>query len=116
MPYAGVSLQSYCCLLKYILRYSSGVPTTKSKFGTVPSEFILDDVMCKGTEASLFDCGYEDIDNCGGDEGAGVICSGISLEPGHFSHILLLQKAKSMKKSMMTNMTMMTSMTMIIQK
>ena len=47
-------------------------------------------MMCKGTEASLLDCGYQDIDNCGGDEGAGVICSGIGLDPGHLSHIPLL--------------------------
>ena len=33
--------------------------------------------MCEGTETSLFDCGFQKKDNCGKNEGAGVICSGI---------------------------------------
>ena len=48
----------------------------RSKYGTVPSEFILDDVECDGSEKSLFDCRYRKKDNCDGNEGAGVICSG----------------------------------------
>ena len=32
--------------------------------------------MCEGTETSLFDCGFQKKDNCGKNEGAGVICSG----------------------------------------
>ena len=59
--------------------YKSGVPTRKSKFGSTPSRYILDDVMCDGTEVSLLDCGYQKRDNCGRNEGAGVICSGIAL-------------------------------------
>ena len=35
--------------------------------------------MCEGTETSLFDCGFQKKDNCGKNEGAGVICSGISI-------------------------------------
>ena len=33
--------------------------------------------MCEGTESSLFDCGFQKKDNCGKNEGAGVICSGM---------------------------------------
>merc|ERR1712106_36620 len=58
-----------------MLGYKSGRPTTKSKFGSTPSKYILDDVMCEGTETSLFDCGYRKRDNCGKNEGAGVVCS-----------------------------------------
>ena len=43
--------------------------------------------MCDGTEISLLDCGYQKKDNCGKNEGAGVICSGIyfSFLPNYFS-------------------------------
>jgi len=58
-----------------MLGYKSGVPTTKSKFGRVPDDFILDDVMCEGTERSLFDCNHQEKDNCDRNEGAGVYCS-----------------------------------------
>merc|ERR1719312_2042172 len=59
-----------------MLGYKSGRPTRKSKFGSTGSRYILDDVMCEGTETSLFDCGFQKKDNCGKNEGAGVICSG----------------------------------------
>ena len=63
-------------VLVFTLRYGSGSPTKKSRFGLVPSTFILDDVMCEGHEESLFDCGHRRQDNCGGSEGAGVRCRG----------------------------------------
>ena len=63
--------------LSFHYRYKSGTPTTKSKFGSTPSRYILDDVACDGSETSLFDCGYQKKDNCGRNEGAGVICKGI---------------------------------------
>ena len=50
--------------------------TTKSRFGSVEDNFIMDDVACKGTEYSLEDCRYRGIDNCDGKEAAGVICHG----------------------------------------
>ena len=49
--------------------------TTSSKFGRVPSTFRMDNVGCTGEEASLLECEHDRIDNCGGSEGAGVICS-----------------------------------------
>ena len=58
------------------LRYSSGEPSVRSKFGKVPTDFIADDVMCEGTEKSLFDCKHRPHANCGETEGAGVICKG----------------------------------------
>ena len=36
----------------------------------------MDDVQCTGNETSIFDCPHQTIDNCGGSEGLGVICSG----------------------------------------
>ena len=55
--------------------YSSGQPTTKSHFGSVPSTFAMDDVSCFGNETSLLDCPHVTVDNCGSHEAAGVICS-----------------------------------------
>ena len=77
LPYARVCFLALCFVLQSnIARYSSGVPTNSSQFGQVPSEFILDDVMCEGTEKSLFDCKHRPHANCGETEGAGVICKG----------------------------------------
>ena len=58
-----------------MLGYSNGQPTSFSKFGVVPSEFFMDNVQCSGNEASLFECHFNHWDNCGINEGAGVICS-----------------------------------------
>jgi Ca2+-binding EF-hand superfamily protein len=49
--------------------------TSSSYFGSVSSNFAMDDVQCDGSEARLQDCRYNANDNCGGGEGAGVICS-----------------------------------------
>ena len=50
--------------------------TMESHFGQVSDEFAMDDVQCTGNETSIFDCPHQTIDNCGGSEGLGVICSG----------------------------------------
>ena len=62
-------------LLPRMFGYSSGQPTTKSHFGSVPSLFAMDDVSCFGNETSLLDCPHVTVDNCGSHEAAGVICS-----------------------------------------
>ena len=36
--------------------------------------FAMDDVNCNGREEILQNCKYNSADNCGGGEGAGVIC------------------------------------------
>ncbi len=48
--------------------------TRESEFGLVADRFALDDVYCDGSETSLFDCRFDVVDNCGPDEGAGVVC------------------------------------------
>ncbi len=48
--------------------------TRESEFGPVPSDFAMDNVMCNGTESSLFDCQFTTTENCDGSEGAGVVC------------------------------------------
>ena len=48
--------------------------TKESHFGSVSSSFSMDDVKCGGDEASLEDCYYKSYDDCGGSEGAGVVC------------------------------------------
>ena len=49
--------------------------TTKSFHGSRRDNFIMDEVKCIGTEETLEDCPHETKDDCGGTEGAGVICS-----------------------------------------
>ena len=58
-----------------MLGYTSGVATLKSRFGEVSSVFAMDDVSCRGYEASLHDCRHNERENCGPYDGAGVICS-----------------------------------------
>ena len=59
-----------------MLGYSSGQYTRQSQFGTVPSVFFMDDVLCQGNEASILDCPhYASGGDCGVNDGAGVICS-----------------------------------------
>ena len=45
-----------------------------SPFGSVPVTFAMDDVACSGDESCLADCSHDTAFNCGGGEGAGVIC------------------------------------------
>ena len=50
-------------------------PTRESEFGRVSSTFALDDVDCEGHGDSLDQCtGNWANENCGGGEGAGVVC------------------------------------------
>ena len=49
--------------------------TSKSKYGQVPSDFIMDNVLCTGEEISLLNCSHTRNDNCNVWSGAGVICS-----------------------------------------
>ena len=56
------------------LGFTYGNKTLQSKYGTVPKVFAMDDVNCNGREEILQNCKYNSADNCGGSEGAGVIC------------------------------------------
>ena len=51
-----------------------------SHFGPVSGNFAMDDVRCSGGEARLEDCDHKTEDNCGGSEGAGVVCYSASGE------------------------------------
>ena len=57
-----------------MLGYSSGLATTNSAYGSVNSEFIMDDVACTGNEMNIILCPHSSVDNCAASEGAGVIC------------------------------------------
>ena len=57
------------------LGFSSGTAKIGSYFGDVPDQFAMDDVNCSGYEATIQECEYSTSDDCGTDEGAGVICS-----------------------------------------
>ena len=59
-------------------RFGVSLYTTLSRFGPVPTDFIMHAVECGGKEKSLLDCGYQDPTNyryCDSDDGAGVVCS-----------------------------------------
>ena len=51
-----------------------GHATTLSHFGTVPTNFIMDEVACSGSEGTLQSCHHSPSHNCKGSEGAGVVC------------------------------------------
>ena len=46
-----------------------------SAYGPVPSTFAFDNVVCDGQETAISACQYFDVDDCGTDEGIGVICN-----------------------------------------
>ena len=56
-------------------------PVTNGVFGTGSGVIVLDDVMCEGTEASIFDCGHPPlgVNDCAAAEAAGVVCQGLSV-------------------------------------
>ena len=60
-----------------------GQPTRNSHFGTVNSTFAMDDVRCRGDEATIFACPHSTQDNCDGSDAAGVICEGLTDKPGY---------------------------------
>ena len=60
-----------------------GQPTRNSHFGTVNSTFAMDDVRCRGDEATIFACPHSTQDNCDGTDAAGVICEGLTDKPGY---------------------------------
>merc|ERR1719369_2534305 len=49
--------------------------TSESEFGTVSSDYSMDNVRCKGDEKSIRDCYHKTQDACYGNEGAGVVCA-----------------------------------------
>ena len=54
--------------------------TKESHYGKVSPNFAMDNVGCTGTEKTIDLCEYNANDDCGGGEGAGVICDERSLE------------------------------------
>ena len=62
-----------------MLGYAGGVGVTGSYFGRQGAVFVMDDVMCAGSEDSILDCAHHGHHNCGAGEAAGVICNQASL-------------------------------------
>ena len=58
-----------------MLGLRGGIITTDSHFGPVSNDFAMDDVKCKGNEASLQQCSHITKHNCRRLEGLGVICN-----------------------------------------
>ena len=53
---------------------TNSVATSRSEYGDVSEDFILDDLHCNGNETNIFLCSRRLGENCGPSEGAGVIC------------------------------------------
>ena len=51
----------------------------KTSIGVEDSNFLMDDVKCRGDERRLSECRHITSHNCGNHEGAGVICSSLTL-------------------------------------
>ena len=64
--------QVVCRMLGY--NSNGAIAKSGSTYGSVPTNFVMDDVHCIGTEETLEDCNYSPTHNCGRHEGAGVIC------------------------------------------
>ena len=56
------------------LGYARGDAYQDSHWGSVPSDFAMDDVGCRGDERYLQECTYNTNENCDSNEGAGVHC------------------------------------------
>ena len=55
--------------------YTKGAQAlTQAAFGQGTGLIHLDDLMCDGTEDSLFECVFDPTHNCAHSEDAGVIC------------------------------------------
>ena len=61
------------------LGFKDGKATSKSHFGSVPSTFAMVNVACNSTDKTIQGCSYDDetTEDCGPDQGAGVICNPI---------------------------------------
>ena len=46
----------------------------ESFYGSVSSDFSYDDISCNGGEGTLDNCAHANVENCGPNEGAGVVC------------------------------------------
>ena len=57
-----------------MLGYAGGVGVSGSYFGNIGSGFVMDDVVCTGSEASILECWHQTTHNCAAREAAGVIC------------------------------------------
>ena len=51
----------------------------KSAYGSVPDNFVMSYVRCTGYESSIAQCGHSYSSHCGENDGAGVVCSGVTV-------------------------------------
>ena len=56
------------------LGYARGDAYQDSHWGSVPSDFAMDEVTCRGDEKYLQECTYRTSEDCSNSEGAGVWC------------------------------------------
>ena len=56
------------------------------RFGQVSSDFRMDNVRCSGTESNIFECPLSRTVDCGGNQGAGVVCVDAGKETNTFQY------------------------------
>ena len=62
------------CRMLGFAKDAKNIATSRSKYGRVSTDFIMDDIMCNGTESHIGLCAHNATENCGSTEGAGVMC------------------------------------------
>ena len=65
---------NYSLKLTCILIYIGARALSQAAFGQGVGLIHLDDLMCDGTETSLFECTFDPTHNCAHSEDAGVVC------------------------------------------
>lgn len=73
-----------------VLGYDFGEATNSSTFGVVPNNFIMDEVDCTGSEASVWDCGFATPNNCSSSDGAGVRCSNEPYKKDNYTYFVVI--------------------------
>ena len=51
----------------------------RSAYGSVPENFVMSYVRCTGSESTIAQCGHSYSSHCGVNDGAGVVCSGVTV-------------------------------------
>ena len=65
---------NYICISQGYICYADSTALSRAAFGLGTGPIHFDDLRCTGSEATLFECPFNAIHNCGHFEDAGVRC------------------------------------------